>query len=87
MWQGTRGERTENIRFISVTLDVSKVSGWLKTYASCRVARWAYEARGGACREVRGRWAEATAQAALQGRALGWRSERAYAHRTCTASL
>merc|ERR1712086_698745 len=58
-----------------VTLDVLRVSGWLKARAYCRVGRWAYEARE-RCgpREVRGgRWAGATAQAARQGRALGWR--------------
>ena len=46
MWQGTRGERTENIRFMSVTLDVSKVSGWLNFTASCRVVRRACAVRG-----------------------------------------
>ena len=28
--QGTRGQRTENMKSMSVTLDVSKLSGWLK---------------------------------------------------------
>ena len=32
--------RTSNMRSKLVTLDVSKVSGWLKFHASCRVARW-----------------------------------------------
>ena len=39
-------ERTANILPMVVTLDVSKLSGWLKASAFCRVARWAYEARG-----------------------------------------
>ena len=38
--------RTLNISSMVVTLDVSKLSGWLKASASCRVARWAYDARG-----------------------------------------
>ena len=37
--------RTSNMPSMSVTLDVSKVSGWLKVSAYCRVARWAYDAR------------------------------------------
>ena len=36
--------RTQNMASMVVTLDVSKLSGWLKSYAPCRVARWAYEA-------------------------------------------
>ena len=43
---------------MSVTLAVSKLSGWLKASAPCRVARWAYDARGrcgpGGERAVRG---------------------------------
>ena len=55
--------------FMVVTLDVSRLSDWLKGVL-CRVARWAYDARAsGAGREVRGRWAGTTAQAAFQGRA------------------
>ena len=34
--------RTLNMRSMLVTLDVSRVRGWLKFSASCRVARWAY---------------------------------------------
>ena len=40
-------ERTSNMPPISVTLDVSKLSGWLNTDASCR-------AQGGACDAGRG---------------------------------
>ena len=32
-----RAERTENIHRMSVTLDVSKLSGWLNADAHCRV--------------------------------------------------
>ena len=38
---GTRAERTWNMWFISVTLDVSKLSGWLNANAPCRVERGA----------------------------------------------
>ena len=30
-------ERTENMELMLVTLDVSKLSGWLNLYADCRV--------------------------------------------------
>ena len=32
-----RAERTENIHAMSVTLDVSRLSGWLNADAPCRV--------------------------------------------------
>ena len=35
--QGTRGERTLNMYVISVTLEVSKLSGWLNALDFCRV--------------------------------------------------
>ena len=35
----TRKERTENMPFILMTLDVSKLSGWLNADAPCRVAK------------------------------------------------
>ena len=38
-----RPERTLNMYFIAVTLDVSKLSGWLNTDAPCRVERRAYD--------------------------------------------
>ena len=34
-----RAERTQNMDSMVVTLDVSKLSGWLNAYASCRVER------------------------------------------------
>ena len=34
-----RAERTQNIHRMSVTLDVSKLSGWLNADAPCRVKR------------------------------------------------
>ena len=32
----TRAERTENVELIAVTLDVSRLSGWLNSLALCR---------------------------------------------------
>ena len=40
-------ERTKNMPLMSVTLDVSKLSGWLNADASCRVERRAYDAGRG----------------------------------------
>ena len=34
-----RAERTENMPYMVVTLDVSKVSGWLNAYAICQARR------------------------------------------------
>ena len=34
-----RAERTANMEFMLVTLDVSKLSGWLNTAALCRFKR------------------------------------------------
>ena len=47
LWGGYRAcaERTQNIAFISLTLDVSKLSSWLNAAADCRVARQAYDAK------------------------------------------
>ena len=42
-----RAERTKNMRYMSVTLDVSKLSGWLNTDANCRVKRRACSVRRG----------------------------------------
>ena len=49
---GARPECTRNMSLMSVTLDVSKLSGWLNADADCRVERRAYEA--GSMRA--GRW-------------------------------
>ena len=37
--QGTRGKRTWNMPHMFVTLDVSKLSGWLNAYANCRESK------------------------------------------------
>ena len=41
LWTGeiARAERTENMKRMSVALDVSKLSGWLNADAFCRVGR------------------------------------------------
>ena len=42
LWGGrARAERTRNMLSMFVTLDVSKLSGWLNACAYCRVERWA----------------------------------------------
>ena len=48
-----RAERTENMWLMVVTLDVSKLSGWLNTDAYCRVERRACDARREAVRPGR----------------------------------
>ena len=45
-------ERTENMWLMSVTLDVSKLSGWLNAYAYCRVERRACDAGRVTAREA-----------------------------------
>ena len=49
---GARAERTRNISPMFVTLDVSKLSGWLNTVADCRVERRACNVGRGAAREA-----------------------------------
>ena len=39
MGAGHGEERTENMYLMAVTLEVSKLSGWLKDDARCRVER------------------------------------------------
>jgi hypothetical protein len=59
-----RAERTANMPCMFVTSEVSKLSGWLKAYACCRVkGRGTCDAGRGAGREAGGRGAVA-AQAA-----------------------
>ena len=50
-----RRERTWNMYCMLVTLDVSKLSGWLNAYACCRVERRAYDAGRGVGQEAGGR--------------------------------
>ena len=45
-----RGEdRTENMNFMSVTLEVSKLSGWSNADAACRGSKGAHTVRGEVC--------------------------------------
>jgi hypothetical protein len=55
-----RAERTANMAYMVVTLEVSKLSGWLKAVAPCRVeGRGTCDAGRGAGREAGGRGAAA----------------------------
>ena len=47
-----RAERTRNICCMVVTLEVSKLSGWLNADAYCRVERRACDVGRGAAREA-----------------------------------
>jgi len=62
-------ERTSNMWYMVVTLDVSKLSGWLNADACCRVERRAHDAERGA-----GRGREGVGR---RQRASGMRGERA----------
>ena len=63
-----RAERTRNMWPMVVTLDVSKLSGWLNLRASCRVEKRSCVAGPGADWEARGCGA-AVAQASCTGKA------------------
>jgi hypothetical protein len=52
--KGTRGERTANIQYMVLTLEVSKLSGWLKR-VTCRVGGRACDAGGERCEPGGGR--------------------------------
>ena len=65
-----RRERTSNIRYMSVTLEVSKSSGWLKALASCRVQR-GHPTEGSACVARRCGTAEGRANQQRTRRACG----------------
>ena len=45
-------ERTENMAYTFVTLDVSKLSAWLNADAYCRVERRACDAGSGTVQEA-----------------------------------
>ena len=47
-----RAERAPNISTMFVTLDVSKLSGWLNAFAVCRVERRACDVGRGTAREA-----------------------------------
>ena len=62
-----RAERTANMYCMLVTLDVSKLSGWLNAAMFCRVERGAYNAGRGTSWEAGGCRVVAAAQAACTG--------------------
>ena len=66
-WGGARAQRTLNMLYMFVTLDVSKLSGWLNTDAYCRVARSAFEAGGMRVERRKGRGAAAAHAACRRG--------------------
>eukprot|EP00964_Phaeocystis_antarctica_P025647 scaffold14435_cov55-Phaeocystis_antarctica.AAC.3 len=64
-------ERTLNMSCMSVTLDVSKLSGWLNADARCRVGRRAYDVERGVGWRRERAWAGGSARAACTGRGPG----------------
>ena len=60
-------ERTPKMEYMFVTLDVSKLSGWLNADADCRVERRACDAVRGASQETGGHWSGDGARS-VQGR-------------------
>ena len=52
LWGRARAERTANMVPMLMTLDVSKLSGWLNADAPCRVEGRACDAGRGAAREA-----------------------------------
>eukprot|EP00964_Phaeocystis_antarctica_P150809 scaffold118299_cov60-Phaeocystis_antarctica.AAC.2 len=77
-------ERTLNIQLMSMTLDVSKLSGWLKADASCRVERRVYDAEPRCGPEAGGRGPAAAHErhARREGPAVKAGGARACAERT-----
>ena len=46
-WGAKHGEeRTSNMRFMFMTLEVSKLSGWSNLYAPCRESKGGHTVRG-----------------------------------------
>ena len=72
---GACAERTKNMKLMSVTLEVSKLSGWLKADAACRVEGRACDAGGERCEPGggRARGEVAARQAACTGKRPGSR--------------
>ena len=88
--KGTRGERTKNMASMVVTLEESKLSGWLKALAPCRVEGRACDAGGRgvrAGRRVGLGCVVAVRQAACTGKRpdsrLGGQGHARSARRTC----
>ena len=80
-----RAECTWNIQLMVMTLDVSKLSGWLNAAAPCRVERRAYDAGRGAGREG---GSDSASGMHGEGPTEGWGAEHARsARRTCRTWL
>jgi len=87
-----RAERTPNMLLMVVTLEVSKLSGWLKADAYCHVEGRACDAggerwkRGGgrACGVVAAQQAACTAREKARLKACGPRGHARSARRTCS---
>ena len=64
--QRARAERTRNMELMFMTLDVSRLSGWLNARANCRVKKRACTMRGEvhAGRESEGWWGNGGASGA-----------------------
>ena len=77
-----RAERTLNMPYMIVTLDVSKLSGWLNLCACCGVERRACNVGRGAAREAGGRWVATTQAACTRMARLKDGEARARAERT-----
>eukprot|EP00964_Phaeocystis_antarctica_P017161 scaffold9465_cov50-Phaeocystis_antarctica.AAC.3 len=76
-----RAERTSNMLRISMTLEVSRLSGWLNLFAPCRESKGGHTVRG----EVRTgrsgrRWATAGHAACRRARLQIWGRARGRAH-------
>jgi hypothetical protein len=64
-----RAERTPNMLYMVVTLEVSKLSGWLKADACCRVEGEGMRCGGGRCEPGGGRaWCGGGTQEACTGK-------------------
>ena len=85
------GKRTQNMLDMPVTLDVSRLSGWLNVDAPCRVERKEYESNGAMpARMVLDcwwRWDGGASNMQGMGPLKIWRMARTGAHKTSFACL
>ena len=63
---GARAERTANMAYMFVTLDVSKLSGWLNADAYCGGSKGGHAVRGEVCGSAGGRRRATAVQAACR---------------------
>ena len=84
-----RAERTENIDAMLVTLDVSRLSGWLNAFANCRVERGSIGG-GATCGQAGGRVGWGGRWRKQQGGLGLWRLRAGHARstrKTCSSCL